>query len=95
MGVTAASLAAMRSKKDSSRPLSCFGFRFAADGKYFCRPEDVDLFLEGLDRAAATAGLTRDTSAGVKSSVRLVGSDTALLVFEKEIEDNWVTDRIV
>ena len=52
------------------------------------------MFLECLDRAAAEAGLTRSTVTDVKSSVRLVGAETALPAFEEELEENWVTNRV-
>ena len=38
-------MADMRSHKPSGQKLSCFGFWFADDGQYFCKPADVDLFL--------------------------------------------------
>ena len=45
-------LADMRAQKPPGSDLSCFGFWFADDGQYFCRPSDVELFLECLDKAA-------------------------------------------
>ena len=35
-------------------------------------------------------GLARRTGEGGESSARLAGSDTAPLVFEEEIEENWL-----
>ena len=75
--VTAAALDDMRARKDPSCNLACFGFWFADDCEYICRPDDVDLFLECLDRAAAKVRLTRGTGQGVKLAVRLIGDESA------------------
>ena len=52
----------------------------------------MDLFVQCLDKAAAAAVATRGSGAQVKSSVRIIGSDTALLTLEEELEENWITD---
>ena len=57
--VTATAIADMRARKGPDHNLTLFGFWVADDGQYICRPNDADLFLECLDRAAAKAGLTR------------------------------------
>ena len=74
--------------------LACFGFWYADDGQYVCRPGDVDLFLECLGRPAAKAGLTRGTGRDVKSTVRLIGDKSAITAFSERQEESWITNRI-
>ena len=64
--VTATAIADMRARRDPDHNLECFGFWFADDGQYICRPKDADLFFDCLDKAAAKAGLTRGTVRDVK-----------------------------
>ena len=92
--VVALALADMRAHKPPGTDLSCFGFWFADDGQYFCRPDDVDLFLKCLDKAAAAAGLSRGSGDDVKSTVRLVGTDAAVSSFLETQEENWITAHI-
>ena len=65
--VIANALADMRKRKGPSLLLSCFGVWYCDDGQYFCRPEDVDLFLDCLGKAAAQSGLSRGSGPDVKS----------------------------
>ena len=59
-----------------------------------CRPQDVDLFLECLDAAAARVGATRGEGTDVKSLVRLVGHPDALRAFELANPGGaWLTPR--
>ena len=83
-------MADMRSHKPSDQKLSCFGFWFADDGQYFCKPSDVDLFLRCLDKAATSAGLSRGHGEDIKSIVRLIGSAEAIANFQATQEENWV-----
>ena len=92
--VTAAAIADMQARKGPDHNLACFGFWFADDGKYTCRPNDADLFLDCLDRAAAKAGLTRGTGRDVKSVIRLIGDESAFVAFCENHEESWVTNRI-
>ena len=82
------------SRKTPGQDLACFGFWYADDGQYVCRPGDVDVFLECLDRAATKAGLTRGTGREVKSTVRLIRDDTAVVSFHEQQEESWITSRI-
>ena len=79
--VTAAAIADMRARKGPDHILACFGFWFADDGQYICRPNGVDFFLECLGRAAAKAGLTCGTGRDVKSAIRLIGDESAFVAF--------------
>ena len=92
--VVALALADMKAQKPHGEDLACFGFWYADDGQYFCRPCDVDLFLRCLDRAAAMAGLSRGTGHDVKSTVRLIGAPAAISIFHETQEENWITDKI-
>ena len=74
-------MAIMRSHKPPDTKLSCFGFWFADDGQYFCKPSDVDLLRRCLDKAAGSAGLSRGQGEDIKSTVRLVCSDEAIARF--------------
>ena len=87
-------MAAMRDRKQPGAKLECFGFWFADDGQYICRPADVDTFLRCLDEAAAKAGLSRGSGEGIKSTVRLVGSEEALTRFRCESEESWATSYV-
>ena len=87
-------MADMRSHKSPGTKLSCFGFWFADDGQYFCKPSDVDLFLRCLDKAAIGAGLSRGHGEDIKSIVRLVGSEEAIAHFQTTQEENWVTTHV-
>ena len=71
----------------------CFCFWFCDDGQILCRPEDLDLFLECLDTAAALVGATRGEGSDVKSHARLIGHPEALAAFEDE-GLAWQTDRV-
>ena len=59
--ITAAAIADMKSQKPLGDDLACFGFWYADDGQYVCRPGDADLFLNCFDHAAATADVSRGT----------------------------------
>ena len=87
-------IADMKAQKRPDEDLACFGFWYADDGQYICRPCDVDLFLRCLDRAAALAGLSRGAGRDVKSTVRLIGEATAIANFHEVQEENWITDKI-
>ena len=50
----------------------------------FAAQRDVDLFLECLDRAAAKAGFTRGSGREVKSTVRLIGDDATIFMFQEQ-----------
>ena len=54
----------------------------------------MDLFLRCLDRAVALAGVSRGTGGDVKSTVRLIGADTAIANFHEMQEESWITDKI-
>ena len=84
----------MKAQKRPGEDLACFGFWYADDGQYICRPCGVDLFLRCLDRAAALAGFTRGVGRNVKSTVRLIGNATAIASFYELQEENWITDKI-
>ena len=92
--VVALAIADMKSQKRPDEDLACFGFWYADDGQYICRPCDVDLFLRCLDRAAALAGFSRDTGRDVNSTVRLIGATTAIANFHEMQEESWITDKI-
>ena len=84
----------MKSRKPLGEDLACFGFWYADDGQYVCRPGDVDLFLSCFDRAAATSGLSRGTGREVKSTVRLIGDAASIASFYEHQEESWITSRI-
>ena len=92
--VVALAIADMKAQKRPDEDLACFGFWYADDGQYICRPCDVDLFLRCLDRAAAAAGLSRGAGRDVKSTVRLIGETTAIANFHEMQEESWITDKI-
>ena len=57
--IVVSAMADMKAQKPPGEDLACFGFLYADDRQYVCRPSDVYIFLRCLDRAAALAGLTR------------------------------------
>ena len=91
--VVTLAIADMKAQKRPGEDLACFGFWYADDGQYICRPCDVDFFLRCLDRAAALAGISRGTGHDVKSTVRFIGAPTALSNFHETQEENWITDN--
>ena len=58
--IVASAMADMKTQKPLGEDLACFGFWYADDGQYVCRPSDVDLFLLCLDRAATPSQLVED-----------------------------------
>ena len=68
-----AALTDIQNRKGPTKPLSCFGFWLCGDGQFFCRPEDVDQFLECLYVAAAVPGFHQGLALKLSPPYALLG----------------------